>query len=81
MEKDLTVELDQLKKEFFDAENVHTTEKTDLIKIIHTMSTVLDMHPIFSDESRAIKDLFNAGRTFTSDQIEAVHQSLRKKIF
>ncbi|MBU0988349.1 MAG: GGDEF domain-containing protein, partial [Proteobacteria bacterium] len=81
MNKNMAVEYERLKKDFFEAERIGREEKESLLKIINTYSKVIAMHPEFEEELQAINTIITTNQTVSPESIEKEIGNLRSKIF
>jgi diguanylate cyclase len=81
MEKDLSAEIERLKKDLINTELESRQEKECLLKVISTFGTVMAMHPEFTEEFHTIKKMMNADKALPLDLIEKAIGKLRSKIF
>ncbi|MFH1349791.1 MAG: diguanylate cyclase [Pseudomonadota bacterium] len=81
MERELIEELDQLKKEYLEAERLFSDEKACLMRVINVFGTLVGMHDAFSKELLAIKKLLKTDKPLPLDQIMKGTEELRSKIF
>jgi diguanylate cyclase len=79
--EDLRPELDRLKREHLEAEQVYSDEKECLLKVINIFSTVVDMHSEFAEEHQIIKEMLNSGNVLQPDRIQEEISKLRSRIF
>jgi diguanylate cyclase (GGDEF)-like protein len=81
MGNEMTAELERLKKDFFEAEQICRDEKECFLKVINTFGTVMAMHGEFAKEYHAVKKMINTDETLPVDLIEKEISNLKGKIF
>jgi len=79
--EDLRPQLDRIKREYLEAEQVYSDEKESLLKVISIFGTVVDMHSEFAEEHQIIKKMLNSGDVLPLDRIQEEVINLRSKIF
>lgn len=81
MDKNITVEIEQLKRNYLEAETVHYNEKAGLLKIINTFGAVVAMHDEFTEELHAVKKMIETDKALPIELMEIEADKLRSKIF
>ena len=81
MDIDKRAELEQLRKDYLEAERVYFDEKKCLLKVINTFSTVVAMHPEYAEELGAVKKKVNTDKVLPLDLIEKEIGKFRSKVF
>ncbi len=81
MDDKLTPEIEQLKKDYLQMEQLRQDEKTCLLKVINALGTVMAMHEEFSGEYQNVKKMVNTDRALPVDLIENEVDKLKSKIF
>ncbi|MBL7181200.1 MAG: GGDEF domain-containing protein [Desulfobacterales bacterium] len=81
MDKDLSAEIERLKKDLIVVEQESRREKECFTKVINTVGAVMAMHPEFTEEFDPIKKMVNSEKALPLDLIEKEIGRLRSKIF
>ena len=81
MDDKVTVEIERLKKDCLQMEQLRHDEKKCLLKVINALGTVMAMHEELSGEYRAVKKMVDTDRALPIDLIENEVDKLRSKIF
>jgi len=81
MDDKVTAEIERLKKDCFQMEQLRHDEKKCLLKVINAFGTVMATHEELSGEYRAVKKMVNTDRALPIDRIENEVDKLRSKIF
>lgn len=81
MDDKVTVEIERLKKDCLQMEQLRHDEKKCLLKVINAFGTVMATHEELSGEYRAVKKMVDTDRALPIDLIENEVDKLRSKIF
>lgn len=81
MEDKVTAEIERLKKDCLQMEQLRHDEKKCLLKVINAFGTVMAMHEEFSGEYRTVNKMVNTDRALPIDLIQNEVDKLRNKIF
>jgi diguanylate cyclase (GGDEF)-like protein len=81
MDDKVTAEIERLKKDCLNMEELRHDEKHCLLKVINAFGTVMAEHEEFSEEYQTLKKMVNTDRALPIDLIENEVDKLRSKIF
>jgi len=81
MDQDAQAEVSRIKREFFNAERVYSSEKECLLRVINTLSSVMADPTELADEVRNIKQMANSPEGLPVDSIEREIDNLKSKVF
>lgn len=81
MDDVVAAEIDRLKKEYIEVEQISRNEKGCLLKVVNTFVKVVAMHEEFAEECKAVKKMVNTDIALPTDLIENEISRIRGKIF
>jgi diguanylate cyclase (GGDEF)-like protein len=81
MDDKVTAEIERLKNDCLNMEQLRHDEKQCLLKVLNAFGTVMAMHEAFSEEYRTVKEMVNTDQALPMDRIENEVEKLRSKIF
>jgi diguanylate cyclase (GGDEF)-like protein len=81
MDDKVTAEIEGLKKDCLQLEQLRQDEKKCFIKVINALGTVMAMHEEFSVEYQTVKKIVNTDGELPIDLVESELDKLRSKIF
>ncbi len=73
--------LERLKRDYLQLEKTWVRERACLVKLVGTFGTVVDMHPDFAPELKAIRGMIRAEGDLPLERIEKEMTRLRRKVF
>ena len=80
MDRDISTELRQLKREYVELEKSHLDERDSLLNVINTFGTVVAAHDEMAAEVESIKGLLDADGGVPTEKVENEIRALKAKI-